>query len=168
MGAENFTETACSHYARAALNSRRHENCTGLDVCSHIRAVILARFVWRSCAASIFKADSYISRDGCLIHSIPTRKSIRYDVNIALCISCLMRSAREWSPLLRKFLDLSIRQNLVMTRAYDRTLTVQTLGEGMAVRSHLVGGECVIAEVKFWNLELVFKNASISFKRGLY
>ena len=44
------------------------------------------------------------------------------------------------SPLLRKFVDLSIRQNLVMTRAYDRTLTVQTLGEGMGVRSQLVGG----------------------------
>ena len=30
------------------------------------------------------------------------------------------------------------------------------------------GEEYVIAEVKFWNLELVFKNASIIFKRGLY
>ena len=59
---------------------------------------------------------------------------------MALCISCLMRSARERSPLLRKFVDLSISQNLVMTRAHDRTLTVQTLGEGMRVGSQLVGG----------------------------
>ena len=51
-----------------------------------------------------------------------------------------MRRARKRSPLLRKFVDLSIRQNLVMTRAHDRTLTVQTLGEGMRVGSQLVGG----------------------------
>ena len=44
------------------------------------------------------------------------------------------------SPLLRKFVNLSIRQNLVMTSAYDQTLTVQTLEEGMGVRSQLVGG----------------------------
>ena len=79
-----------------------------------------------------------------------------------------MRSARERSPLLRKFVDLSIRQNLVMTRAYDRTLTVQTLGEGMGAGVNSSGEECVIAEVKFWHLEYVFKNGSIIFKRGIY
>ena len=79
-----------------------------------------------------------------------------------------MRSAREWSPLLRKFVDLSIRQFLVMTRTYDRMLTVQTLWEGKGVRSQPAGEEYVVAEVKFWNLELVFKNASIILKRGLY
>ena len=50
------------------------------------------------------------------------------------------KRARDRSPLLRKFVDLSIRQNLVMTRAYDRTLTVQTLVEGMGVRNQLFGG----------------------------
>ena len=34
------------------------------------------------------------------------------------------------APKLRKFGNLSIGENLVMTLAYERTLTVQTLGKG--------------------------------------
>ena len=57
--------------------------------------------------------------------------------------------ARERSPL-RKFGHLSIREKLVMTSAYDRTLTVQTLGEGEGSAVGPSGKEYVIAEVKFF------------------
>ena len=42
------------------------------------------------------------------------------------------------APKLRKFGNLSMGENLVMALAYERTLTVQTLGKG--VRSQPVEG----------------------------
>ena len=57
---------------------------------------------------------------------IPNRvKQILHQVNSG---APRARSARERSPI-GKFGNLSIRESLVMTAAYDRTLTVQTLGE---------------------------------------
>ena len=42
----------------------------------------------------------------------------------------LVQSGSSGALQLRKFDNLFIRENLVMTSAYDRTLTVQSLGEG--------------------------------------
>ena len=61
--------------------------------------------------------------------------------------------AGEQNPIAKKCGNLSIiRENLVMTSVYDRTLTVQTLGKGEGSQESGVspsGEEYVIAEVKF-------------------
>ena len=49
--------------------------------------------------------------------------------------------AREQKPIAKKFGNLSIRKNLVMTSACDRTLTVQTLGKGEGSQESARRGE---------------------------